>query len=124
MAIQTVCEMHGVYRNECQNKWMIMQWHEAFLEEWESTEKLNSSEWPSTSIIQENVNTVITIIREDRHLFIWDLTAQINIPKIIVPRILTKHLKMQRIYSAWVLHFFISEQSSSRMAIFKEGWKW
>ncbi len=70
--------MQDVYQNEYLNKQIIMWWHKAFLEEHESTEKLNSSGWSFTSIIEENVNTLATIIWEDWHLSIWDLTASIK----------------------------------------------
>ncbi len=58
-----------------------MQWHEAFPKGHELTEKINNSGQPFTSITEENVNTVATIVREDRHSSIWDLATQVNITK-------------------------------------------
>ncbi len=84
MVTQMVCEVQDAYQKECLNKWEVMQGHKAFLEGCESTEKLNSFGSPFTSIMKENINTVATTIRKDRHLSIRDLSAQINIPKTIL----------------------------------------
>ncbi len=42
-AISMVSGLQDVYQNECLNRRTIMEWHKVFLEEHESTEKLNNS---------------------------------------------------------------------------------
>ncbi len=105
---------------QCFNKQTKMRWHKTFFKGDESTDKLNLSGWPSISITEENVNTVATIIWENRHLSVETPTTQTNIPKTIVHCIITERLKMWHICSTWVPYFLTSTQLSSQVAISKE----
>ncbi len=101
-----------------------MWWHKTILKGRDLTQKLNSSGQPSTSIIKWNVNTMTTINREDKHLSVGDLKAQITISKIIVHHTLTKSLKMWCHCSIWVPHFLTSKQLSSERQFARNDWKW
>ncbi len=74
-----------------------------------------------TTRTEVNINTVATVIQENRPVSVRLLEQQCNILKLTIHRILTEHLGMRRIASTLVLHFSSTKQMQQHVEACREN---
>ncbi len=86
-------KLKKTYGEQCLSRVTILRWHAAFANEGRESAKVKpSTSRPKTSVIAINVNTVSTLIQEDRHLTMRALSAIMNISIFSVCQILKNEL--------------------------------
>ncbi len=87
-------DMKKAYDSECLNKTTVNLWHKSYRDGRDFV-GLGPRGGTKKSVITEvNINTVATVIQEDRHVSVRLLKRQLNIPKSTIHWILTEHLGM------------------------------
>ncbi len=59
----------------------IQQWHKAIVDRWESAKFKPRGSVPWTVVTATNINTVATVIEQDRHLTVQALAEALHIPR-------------------------------------------
>ncbi len=96
-------------------------WHNFFTEDWELTALEPHSGRPTSIVTETNINAVVAIIKEDHHIMsVKTLESMVHISKSSIHRILSEHLQMHRVCSAWVPHFLMCKQMKQRVEVAKE----
>ena len=83
----------------------------------ESVESDPRSGRPATSRTSENIERVQGAINKDRWLTVWELEADLGIPKTTVSKILMQDLGMKHVLSKFVLWLLLPEQKEHRAAV-------
>ncbi len=100
------------YGTECMDESMIHKWHLAFLTNLnEVLLRKKKDGWLPMRITKTNINTVWTVIVDDRHLSTRAIVALLYIPGMVIHCILTEKLEMVRVASTWVLRMLISDRT-------------
>ncbi len=73
--------------------------------------------------IEEMVNTVAAVVREDYRITVRQLAQALDISKLSVYTILRKKLKMRRVKAYRVPHFLTREQRDQCIKIYRESLK-
>jgi len=76
-----------VYGDNTLKKTAFYNWVKRFSEGRESVTDEERSEWPATSIIEENTAKVRQIVRENRRLTVRSIAEQVNIDRETVRKI-------------------------------------
>ena len=86
----------------------IKVWHKHFKDGRECVESDPRSGRPATSRTPENVECVQAAIHKDQQLTVWELEADLGIPKTTVSEILTQDLGMKHAMAKFVLHLLMT----------------
>ncbi|KAJ8963447.1 hypothetical protein NQ318_018927 [Aromia moschata] len=106
-----------VYGSECLSLTQILEWFKWFKEGRETTEDDPRPGRPSTSKMEENIEKIGKLIREDRRLSIRGLAEITGIDKECVRQILHESFNMHKVCAKLVPRLLTSEQKESRMNI-------
>ncbi|KAJ8942411.1 hypothetical protein NQ318_014458 [Aromia moschata] len=106
-----------VYENECLSRAHVFEWFKLFKEGCETTEKDPHPERPSTLKMDEHIEKIGKLIREDRRLSIRGLAEITGIDKECVRQILHESFNMRKVYAKIVPKLLTPEQMKSRMNI-------
>ncbi len=111
LALEMLRMMKEVYKEEFYlHETAIFCCHKAFSEGCESAALIPHGEWLSIACTEINVNTVATIVRDDRHLSCQTFTRHVNMLKSSIYKILIEIVKMRHVCSTLVLHMLTHEQ--------------
>lgn len=117
---ETLSILKQAYGNRCLCKATILRWHKAFTEVYESAELILHGGRSSLAVTDTNANTIATIIREDRRLFLRRLEQLVNISRMSLNRILKNELKMKKVSGTRVPYMLTNEQMAKRGEIFQQ----
>ncbi len=109
LAQQTYQVVKEVYQDDCLGQSMILCWYNFFIKGRELAALEPHSGRPTSIVTEMNINTVVAIIRDDRHLLVKRWESMVHISKSSIHRILREHLQMRRVCSTWVPHFVTCE---------------
>ena len=95
----------------------IKVWHKCFKNGRESVESDPHSGKPARSRTPENVKLVRIAINKDRQQTMWELEADLGIPKTTVSKILTQDLGMKHVMAKFVPQLLLPKQKEYRAAV-------
>lgn len=104
-------------RDECMSKTRVFEWAKRFKEGRESLDDDPREGAPVTSCTAANVDRLRALITSDRHLNIRALSAQLNINKESVRKMLHDNLNMRKIGAKMVPKLLTHEQKHMRKSI-------
>ena len=95
----------------------IKVWHKCFKDDQKSVESYPCSGRPATSRTPGNVERVWAAINKDRRLTVWELEADLGIPKATVCEILMQNLIIKRVVAKFILRILLPEQKEYGAAV-------
>ncbi len=102
--------MKKAYDSEYLSKMTVNLWHKSYRDSRDIVGLCSHGGTKKLVITEVNINTVATVIQENRHVSVRLLERQLNIPKSTIHRVLMEHLGVRRIASTWVPHFLTAKQ--------------
>ncbi len=104
--------MKSVCNDDCLSRTQVLALHNRDFSEWRETAELRNSQCSGRSLtlsIKINVNTVRTLIEEDRSLTCHEMDAIMDCSKLTIENIMKK-LGMRHVVSMWVAHNLTKQQ--------------
>ena len=95
----------------------IKVWHKCFKDDQKSVESYPCSGRPATSRTPGNVERVWAAINKDRRLTVWELEADLGIPKATVCEILMQNLIIKRVVAKFILRLLLPEKKEYGAAV-------
>ena len=92
-------------------------WHKCFKDGWESVESDPRSGRPVTNRTPENAQCVRAAVNKDWQLTVWELEADLGIPKTTVSENLMQDFGMKHIMAKFVLWPLLPEQKEHRAVV-------
>ena len=116
---ETIWMIQEAFRDNVMSAAQIKVWHKCFKDSWESVESDPQSGY-STSRIPENVERVWATINKYRQLTVWELEADLGIPKTTMSEILTQDLGMKCVVAKFILRLLLPEQREHHAIVAKD----
>ncbi|CAH1966697.1 unnamed protein product [Acanthoscelides obtectus] len=70
---------------------------------------------PKTAVTQQNVDFVLKLISENRHVTYREIEASLRISKTSIQKILHEELGVRKLVSRWIPHLLTEEQKAARV---------
>jgi len=96
-------------------KTAVYKWVKRFSERRESVTDEERSGRPATSRIEENIEKVCQIVRENRRLTVRSIAEQVNIVRETVRKVLTEDLDMGKVCAKMVPKELTEEEKQRRV---------
>ena len=109
-SMETIQMIQKAFREDAMSAAQIKVWYKCFKDSWESVESHPCSGRPATSRTPENVECVLAAINKDQWLTVWELEADLEIPKSAVSKILSQDLGIKCVMAKFVPWFLLPEQ--------------
>ena len=84
--MESIQMIQKAFRDDAIRVAQIKVWHKHFKDGRESVESDSHSGRPSTNRTPENVECLQAAVNKDRWLTVWELEADLGIPKLLCPR--------------------------------------
>ena len=115
-----LCRLFRKLAGQAMSAVQIIVWHKCFKGGRESVESDPRSGRPETSRTPESVQCVWAVIKNDQRLTVWELEADLGIPKTTVSEILTQDLGMKCVVAKLVPQLLLPEQKEHCAAVADE----
>jgi histone-lysine N-methyltransferase SETMAR len=70
---------------------------------------------PKSAVVQENIDAVLELIKQDRHVTYREIEASLGISMTSINKILHDHLGVKKICSRWIPHNLTTAQKEARV---------
>ena len=105
------------FRDDAMKAVQIKTWHKCFEDSQESVESYPCSGKPATSRTPENVECQQAAVNTDWWLTVWELEADLGIPKTTVFKILMQDFGMKHVMAKLVPQLLLPEQKEHHAAV-------
>ena len=119
---ETIQVIQKAFRDNAMIVAQIEVWHKCFKDGQQCVESDSCSRRPATSRTPENVEGVRAAINKDRRLTVWELEADLGIPKTTVSKMLMQDLGMKHVVARSILWLLLTEQKEHRAAVGRAVW--
>ena len=117
-SVEIIQMTQKAFRDNAMSAAHIKVWHKCFKDGWQSVESDPHSGNPATNRTPENIERIWAAISKDRQLTVWDLEADMRIPKTTVSKILMQDRVVVN-FTPWLL---LPEQKEHRAAAGRTVW--
>ncbi|CAH1999878.1 unnamed protein product, partial [Acanthoscelides obtectus] len=105
----------SVFGNEAPHQSTITRWYKEFKRGRVSLSDDPRAGAPKTAVTQENVDAVLKLIIEDRHVTYRDFEASLKISKTSIQKESQEELGVRKLVSRWIPHLLTEEQKAARV---------
>ena len=109
--------LQQAYREYCLSRTQCYEWYQRFKSDKTSIEDDPKSGRPSSSTGDDYIEKVLSVIRENCHLTIREVSEEVGICKSSCHTILTEKLKMHRVAAKFVPRLLTEEQKPNRITV-------
>jgi len=96
--------LQQAYGEDCLSRTQCHEWYQHFKSGRTSIKEDPKSGWPSTSMDNDHVGKVLTVIHQNHRLTVREVVKEVGMCKSLCHLILTKKLKMRRVATKFVPH--------------------
>jgi len=111
-------KLQRAYGEHSLTRAQVFRWHKSFLESREQVEDEPRAGRLSTSITDDNVERVRSLVRSDRRLILRMISSELNLNRFTVHQILTQDLDMRKVCAKMVPKNLTTEQKANRRDVF------
>lgn len=108
------------FGDEAPSKTSVYDWYNEFKRGRRSLKDEPHTGRPKSAIIQENIDAVRELIKEDRHVTYREIAAILGIGMTSIHSILHEHLEVRKLCARWIPHLLKDDQKKARVKWCKE----